>query len=277
MVYIEEKKSKKVFDCEAIGYITKKFLPMSIEQRQARQDAVGSSNGHILISEASSYSGRTIEWELFIEAVNSMHLRLKRTELYALLSSREEFFISTKEEPHKLFSVTAPSPFSLANIASYAGEAQIQLQSSSPYAYSRGTLDDRFDFNGIWQFGMNIPAIPDEIKYRHSIRRFTIWNLGHAEINPKRINEYLKIIYKGASKNLGIRNATTGTFWQYYGSTSDKDIIVLEDVFSFKNSEPIFPETNMNVITLAPGPNEFILSGTSGSFEITFDFPFLFI
>ncbi|XOQ16697.1 MAG: Phage tail family protein [Shouchella clausii] len=276
-ILIENIETGQVYDCEELGYLTRKFLPQSLQQRQVRQEAVGSSNGHIYFPQATSYAGRIIDWDLIIKGESYMHYLLKRTEFLALICGKQEFYVSTKDEPNKLWKVTAPNAIQLPHIVSYAGEAQIQLESSSPFAYSRGTLDDRFDFSGIWQFGMNIPAIPDEIKYRHKIRRFTIWNLGHAEINPKRINEYLKIIYKGASNNLGIRNVTTGTFWQYNGRTSSNDIIVLEDVFSFKNSEPIFPQTNMQVITLAPGPNEFILSGTSGEFEISFDFPFLFI
>lgn len=276
-VLIENIETGQVFDCEELGYLTRKFLPQSLQQRQQRQEAVGSSNGHIYFPQATSYAGRIIDWDLIIKGESYMHYLLKRTEFVALICGKQEFYASTKDEPNKLWKVTAPNAIQLPHIVSYAGEAQIQLESSSPFAYSRGTLDDRFDFSGIWQFGMNIPAIPDEIKYRHKIRRFTIWNLGHAEINPKRINENLKIIYEGASNNLMIRNATTNTAWQYYGSTSAKDIIILEDVFSFKNSQPIFPETNMNVITLAPGPNEIILTGTSGPFEISFDFQFLFI
>ncbi|WP_169871129.1 phage tail family protein [Shouchella patagoniensis] len=276
-VLIEDIETGQVFDCEKLGYLSRKFLPQSLQQRQARQEAVGSSNGHIYLPQASSYAGRMIDWDLIIKGESYMHYLLKRTEFLALICGKKEFYASTKNEPNKLWKVTAPNGFQIPHIAHYAGEAQIQLESSSPYAYSRGTLDDRFDFSGLWQFGMNIPAIPDEIKYKHQTRRFVIWNLGHAEINPKRINEELKIIYQGASNNLGIRNTTTGTFWQYQGSTSTRDIVVIEDVFSYKNSQPIFPQTNKGIITLAPGPNEIILTGTSGAFEIGFDFPFLFI
>lgn len=276
-VLIENIRTGQVWDCDELGFLTRKFLPQSLQQRQQRQEAVGSSNGHIYIPQATSYDGRLIDWDLLIKGVNYQHYLLKRTEFLALICGKDEFFAYTKYEPNKLWKVTVPNAFQIPGIAHYAGEAQLILESSSPYAYSRGTLDDRFDFSGIWQFGMNIPVMPDEIKYKHQTRRFIIWNLGHAPIDPNKINEDLKIIYQGASNGLRITNETTQTSWQYNGSTSSNDRVVIEDVFSYKNSQPIFPDTNKSVLTLAPGPNQITLTGTSGAFEIGFDFPFLFI
>ncbi|UTR05447.1 phage tail family protein [Alkalihalobacillus sp. LMS6] len=276
-VLIENIRTGQVWDCHELGYLTRKFLPQSLQQRQQRQEAVGSANGHIYIPQATSYDGRLIDWDLLIKGVNYQHFLLKRTEFLSLICGKDEFYAYTKYEPNKLWKVTVPNAFQIPNIAHYAGEAQLILESSSSYAYSRGTLDDRFDFSGIWQFGMNIPVMPDEIKYKHQTRRFTIWNLGHAEINPVRMNEDLKIIYQGASNGLRITNETTQTSWQYNGSTSSNDRVVIEDVFSYKNSQTIFPDTNKSVLTLAQGANQITLTGTSGAFEIAFDFPFLFI
>ncbi|WZY01861.1 phage tail family protein [Bacillus sp. FSL W7-1360] len=276
VVYIEDKATGEVFDCEKFGITTEEFDPHSLEQKQTIKEVPG-SHGYIYVPDATTYAGRTIDWNIFIKAINSTHLLLKRKELFSLLSKREEFFVYTRDEPNKLYSVTAPDGWKLEKVAHYAGRAPIQLKSSSPFSVSRGTLEDKFHFSGIWSFGMNIPIQLDEITYRHYTDEFTIWNLGDKEIDPRRLNEPLKILIEGKTENLAIENQTTSDVWQYRGKTNSDDVIVIEDVFAYKNSRSIIADTNKATMRLASGANHFKLHGVTGAIEIRFDFRFLFI
>jgi hypothetical protein len=87
----------------------------------------------------------------------------------------------------------------------------------------------------------------------------------------------LKITFTGASTNLTITNTTTGDIWQYTGTTQAGDTITLDGVRSLKNGVSVFGNTNRKLITIAPGWNNFTITGASGSFTISFDFRFYYV
>jgi hypothetical protein len=101
---------------------------------------------------------------------------------------------------------------------------------------------------------------------------FTLYNAGDVKVDPRQ--HELVIAYTGASTDLAIKNETTEEEWKYTGTSASGDTIRLDGVRSTKNNLSIFRDTNHKLISLAPGKNEFSLSGTSGNFEITFDFRF---
>lgn len=109
-------------------------------------------------------------------------------------------------------------------------------------------------------------------KYKHASSTFEILNGGDIAINPR----YLSMIvsFKGASTNLKIKNLTTGDMWSYTGTTTVSDTIKLDGIRSTKNGLSIFRDSNRKLIALAPGWNEFVITGASGALEITFDFRF---
>ncbi len=84
----------------------------------------------------------------------------------------------------------------------------------------------------------------------------------------------LKITYKGASSKLSIKNRTTGDLWTFSGTSAAKEAIQISGVTAKKGNVSIFGQTNFGLITLEPGWNDFELSGTSGDFEVAFDFRF---
>ncbi|MGR5971193.1 hypothetical protein ACT7CX_00300 [Bacillus cereus] len=94
-------------------------------------------------------------------------------------------------------------------------------------------------------------------------------------IDPKYIP--LKIRYRGASKNLAIKNVTTGDVWSYTGESAIGNVIELNGVKSTKNGTSIFGNTNWGLIRIKPGWNDFILSGATGDFKIEFDFRFYYL
>ncbi|PHG55535.1 phage tail protein, partial [Bacillus toyonensis] len=114
-----------------------------------------------------------------------------------------------------------------------------------------------------------------QVDYTRTTSNFTINNKGAVEIDPRQMP--LRIIFKGASENLKIKNKTTKEEWTYTGITTDKDTIVIDQVRSTKNSLSIVRDTNKKVISLQTGINEFEIIGAKGAFSISFDFRFQYL
>ena len=87
----------------------------------------------------------------------------------------------------------------------------------------------------------------------------------------------LIIRFSGQSENLRIENFRTGEVWQYFGTTDESDILVISGIRSLKNNFGIVRDTNRRLITLAPGDNEFQVSGNIGDFTISFEFRFPYL
>ncbi|PEP89093.1 hypothetical protein CN585_28780 [Bacillus toyonensis] len=112
-------------------------------------------------------------------------------------------------------------------------------------------------------------------KYLHNTTSFLIYNAGDTQVDPRHMP--LRITFTGASENLKIKNKTTKEEWIYTGTTTDTDIIVIDQVRSTKNSLSIVRDTNKELITLNSGFNDFEITGATGAFSISFDFRFYYL
>jgi hypothetical protein len=136
------------------------------------------------------------------------------------------------------------------------------------------TLDPQTFDSELWQIGQGL--ITDDTKYIHNTTSFRIYNAGNVKVDPHR--NPLIIKYKGISTNLQIKNNTTLDTWSFTGTTTEDDTLELNRLRSLKNTVVnVFSDTNRRSISLAPGWNDIELIGTSGSFEISFDFRFYYV
>ncbi|MCM3110688.1 phage tail family protein [Lederbergia lenta] len=271
MIIVERKSGEKYKLDKSLGLRVIDFVVESPAPRTKTSEIDG-MDGHRDLG--TTYAGRVLHVKLKMTAPEIYEFALIRNELFRIFDSREEFYLISEEEPRKRWRVKYNSPFSLPRKNLLNAEIDITFQSPSAYSESIGSLLDPYTFEvELWQFGMNIPMV--DFSYIHNTRQFSIWNLGDKLINPR--HDMLQIFYKGASNNLAITNTTTGDTWQYNGSSQAGDTITLDGVFSRKNGVSIFGNTNRKLISLAPGENKFILAGTSGVFEIAFDFRFLYL
>jgi predicted phage tail component-like protein len=226
-------------------------------------EAIEGRDGDIFLG--SSYQNRVITADMLYKSDDlEDYIRLK-SEFNRLFATRESFYVTFKREPLKRWKVRLNSPFEVEKFNSFTGTFTLEFITDIPFSESiESTLD------------MVIPQFSGSTtqKYKHSSATFEILNDGDVTIDPRK--HPLVILFSGASTNLTIENLTTGDAWTYTGSTLSTESLKLDGVRSFRGSaESIFKDTNRKLITLAPGWNEFQLTGASGSFEITFDFRFL--
>ncbi|HDR7716928.1 MULTISPECIES: phage tail family protein [Bacillus cereus group] len=200
---------------------------------------------------------------------------LFRNEIYKLFASQDPFYIITNREPGKRWKVRVANAYEIEPKAfGQYGEFNIVFKSASSFCESIGTTMSPFTFDSnLWQIGQGL--IAEDVKYTHNTTSFRIYNAGDVLIDPR--NLPLKIRFIGASKNLAIKNVTTGDVWSYTGETINGSVIELNGVKSTRNGTSIFGATNWGLITLKEGWNDFVLSGAIGNFKIEFDFRFYYL
>lgn len=259
-----------VYDLDEIGITTREFNPSSPSPRHSTEQVDG-LNG--LVDCGTTYDARTIKCSFYLKAADIPDYYLMRDEVFKLFETRQPFYITESYNPGKRWLVKTNASYSIDQQRIY-GMFDIELIAFSPFAESIGTTLNPFTFDSdLWQIGQGL--IDETPTYKHKTTSFKIFNAGTETINPRQFP--LVIVYKGASNNLTITNKTTGDVWKYTGSTAAGDTIILNGVRSTKNNVSIFGTTNRKLLTIAPGWNNFQLSGTSGSFEISFDFRFYYL
>ncbi|MFD1203745.1 phage tail family protein [Sporosarcina contaminans] len=256
------------YDLKHFGIIPLTFTVDSPIPRHYKEDVEG-REGHIDLG--TTFEGRTMRCTFMLKAKDKFDYVLLRNEVFRLFDARQHFYIIDKYEPRKRWLVKTAEMYTPEKATIRVGRLEIQFQSPSPYAESYGTTLDPFTFTDEkWQVGQGV--ISEDLVYAHNTTTFRIYNGSDIEIDPREIP--LKIKYQGASNKLKIRNNTTGDEWQFNGTSTVNDTIILDGIRSLKNGLTIFGQTNRKLITLEKGWNDFTLSGASGSFLISFDFRF---
>ncbi|MEJ9151068.1 phage tail family protein [Bacillus smithii] len=252
-----------------------KLLKLTISSPTPRieTDEVEGIDGQIVLE--TTFAPRKIRSAFLMESFDYKDFYLFRNEVFKIFMTKEPFYlIDDEREPSKRWKLQAESEFTIEKISKY-GTFEIDFVSHQVYAESVGTTLDPFTFDSeLWQFGEGLLE-SDDLKYVHNTSSFQIFNAGDITIDPR--ERPLKITFTGASNNLSITNNTTGDVWSYTGASVNGDIITLDGVRSLKNGTSIFGSTNRKLITLAPGWNDFTVTGASGIFTISFDFRFYYL
>lgn len=265
------RKDGTTYDLQSLGIKTLDFVVSSPEYRTVFEDVEGSDGA---IDLGTTIAPRNLYASFYFEATDLLDYALLRNQIFNIFLSKESFYIIDEREPGKRWEVKCSSSFKPQQVLN-KGLFDLDFTCSKGYAESIGTTSDPMTFDsGLWQIGQGLSA--DEMKYVHTTNTFKIFNAGDVVINPRKHFEF-NIEYKGASNNLNILNETNGDKWVFNGASNSGDVIKLQGIRSTKNSLSIVRDTNKKLITLNTGWNNFKLSGTSGSFEIKFNFRFYYL
>jgi len=236
-------------------------------------ETVEGRHGSVLLE--TRLKERLIRTTIQVEAVDHIDFDLFRDELFRIFNPLEELYIIRDLQPGKRMKVKVANDFDIDYLTLEDGEFNVDFVIHSVFLESVGTTLDPFTFDAeLWQIGQGLIE-SDDLKYVHNTANFSIYNAGDIDIDPRVLP--LKITFTGASTNLKITNVTTGDTWQYNGATTASDTITLDGVRALKNGTSIFGATNRKLITIKPGWNDFIITGASGSFTISFDFRFYYL
>jgi hypothetical protein len=221
----------------------------------------------------AAYDAREMRGSFFMTSADSTDFALLRNEVFRIFAGREQFYVIDSREPGKRWLVRS-NGYSVEQIIATKGRFDVEFTCATTYAESIGTSLSPKTFDAeLWQIGQGL--IDDGLTYSHTTPTFRIYNLGDTTVNPR--HHPLVITYTGASTNLKIKNVTTGEEWAFTGTTTASDSVKLDGIRSTKNGLSIFRDTNRKIISLAPGWNDFVLTGASGSFTVSFDFRFYYL
>jgi hypothetical protein len=226
----------------------------------------------------SNYHGTTLKDRkitstISVEAWDYIDFDLARDEIFSIFNPLKKFYIIRDLQPAKRMLVSVNNSFEIDYDTLEDGEFSVEFVIHSVFLESVGTTLDEMSFEKEkWQFGQGL--IVDETKYIHSSNSFRIFNAGNIDVDPREFP--LEITFKGNSNNLKIINKTTGDTLEYSGTTTNNDLFVIDRIRVFKNGLTVLGDTNRNLISLATGWNDFTIEGTTGSFEISFNFRFYY-
>lgn len=216
---------------------------------------------------------RKMHSKIMIEPVDIIDFDLTRDELFRVFNPLNKFYIIRDLQPNKRLEVSVDGDFDVDYLSLEDGEFEIDFVIHSTFLESIGnTLNPLTTDSNLWQVGQGL--IGDDMIYVHSTNTFKIFNAGDIEVDPRVFPLVIK--FKGPSTNLIIRNKTTGDVWSYTGQTQATDVIEINQIRSLKNGTSIFKDTNKKLISIAPGWNDFEITGATSPFEISFDFRFYY-
>ncbi|MER3120794.1 phage tail family protein [Bacillus altitudinis] len=248
------------------------FLPESLSSRTDYQEVSGR---HGVIDNGTTFSERKISASFSLTGQDIVDYGMRVAEVYGLFATDTDIEIVNSRFPGKVWRVKVTSAFTPEMVGTSTGKFDIEFTSALPFAYSLGSsLDPRTFDADKWQLGQGLlPA--DDVAYSFSTTKFKIYNAGDVTIDPAQ-DMPLLITYKGASSGLKLTNKTTKNTVFFSGTTNAADTMKFKELRILKNDSSVFSQTNRKYISLAPGWNDFELSGTSGTFTISFDFHFFY-
>lgn len=235
-------------------------------------------NSEEVLGKASK--SRLINVRFMFESGHRISYKLLRNEIFSILSPMQTMWAVDNEIPGIKWRVDVnPGSLSIERINGKTAEASMAFYSRKAYARSLSDSLDPYTYaEGTWSYGMNLPSDASLEDYIHNTTSFSIYNPGDAVIDPREHELQITFNYSGTSvPSMKIINDTTGDAWEYTGPLASGDTIILDGVKSERNLANIVGDTNLKLLTLAKGLNNFRITGLNGSFEISFKFPFLYV
>lgn len=223
-------------------------------------------------------NSRNIQARFFYKSRDFLDYKMLRDELFAVLDPLETFYIVDTQIPGKRWKVEVDS-YEPERITGQVAEVAVTLYSSKPYSESIGTTMDEETFNAqMRHYGVGaLPGASVE-DYIHGTSTFAIHNAGSVDVDPRQSELLITLTSISATSSvLTLTNNTTGDVWKYTGTFAVGSTITIDRTKSKKNGTNIVGDTNLQLINLAKGINNFTVTGLTGNFEIKFEFRYLYL
>lgn len=222
-------------------------------------------------------NSRMIPAKLWYKAYDRLDYKLLRNELFAGLSPFNEFYVVDEDVPGIRWKVSVRD-ISPTRINQTTAEVAVVFYCPKGIAESVAmTLDQFTEDSGDWASGMGLETDVNKQDYTHSSEMFAIYNAGNVVVDPRESELAITIrATNGGGGVLKLRNMSTSEEWTYTGPLNAGDVVTINRMQSKRNAANIVGLTNLNLISLAPGTNSFVISGINQGFEISFNFRYLY-
>ncbi|MGH2319401.1 phage tail domain-containing protein [Planococcus sp. SE5232] len=252
-----------------------KWLEFTPDPPTAEETTEKVYNGDIPMGKTRN--SRLIQAKLWYKAYDVLDYKLLRDELFSFLSPFQEFYVVDEDVPGKRWKVSVRDiqPERINRTT-----AEVAVVFYCPRGLSESiamTMDGIDTVYGDWASGMGLESDVGTQDYTHSSDFFGIHNAGNVMVDPRESELSIRIdANNGGSGKLTVRNMSTSEEWIYTGPLNAGDTITIDRMESKRNYSNIVGQTNLNLISLVPGQNAFLLSGINQGFEISFNFRYLY-
>ncbi|MBU5366687.1 phage tail family protein [Enterococcus devriesei] len=261
----------KLFDPQKKGEIVCKEIKRQAPIYDVSYEEFEGTNG----SRESNASYRPFELVLTFDIFykNEYDKELIVTELHQIFFPGYQYYLTHELSPGKRFKV---NPVNFEFTEEENDYSTIEVTFDVPRACSESlasTLSD-FSLTDDWQYSQGL--VSKDYQYSFETSRITVFNAGDFAVDPR--EHELKITLQGESLgNATIFNRTNGERFIYYPefSTNLGQTITLDRVYPKLNGVNRGIDTNLNLITLAPGVNEIEIQNVA-SVKSSWDFRYLY-
>lgn len=120
-----------------------------------------------------------------------------------------------------------------------------------------------------------VDNIDDEkVKYRFTESNFTVYNAGNVTVEPESMKLVIQINNASTTGTLSLKNITTGEEFRLTKNLSERHIS-LRGMNILDGTSNAFRDSNRRLISLAPGDNQFEITGATFS-EVWFSFKYYY-
>lgn len=254
-----------IYDVPDLDGVLVADTPYVAEAKQTDEyQKIGINDGQSLLS--SSYAQREIKMLVVFEGMNRADTELAFDALQRYLVMRDPYWICFANWPQRMYYVKV-SEISPTHLTDLGFTVEVTFTDQIGLSRSVGTTAS-WQTDAVIGFGNNQPL--ELSQYSFTSSHFVVKNLSDVLIDPERRGHPFKMTLSGASGGgMKVTNKTTGDEISRKGSFSGT--WVLDAVNPELNGKGDLLNTDMGVITLQVGSNDFQVDNFSGS--ISFDFP----
>ena len=244
-------------------YIPSATVNHEINSLQSRYDEITSTKLNV----------RNIRVQFLYEASDIFDFYLLRDELHNLFIREEPFYIIFDREPYKRWLVKSNSQLDIPpNPHMQAFDVEfITMNNYAENVFSTGQYTSKEWDTNMYYWNSTI-TWDDTLAYGFTEKNFSVFNGGNVRIDPRQTELIINVRGVG---NLTITNNTTGDVYAYNRALTDTDSLQLNGVRTLINGVSDFRNTNRNLITLAPGNNDFTVTIDTLN-NIDFNFRYLY-
>lgn len=226
-----------------------------------------------------NYTDRPVSLFLRIKAADKIDFRLLRNEVFATFDVGSAFYVAESDVPSRVLKVVVDESYIPDRLTEEYADFDINCRTlDSVFWESRYTtleLHDSGYSSTAEKYGL-VDNIDDEkVKYRFTENKFTVYNAGNVTVEPESM--YISLLFYYCSIPNGkmtVKNLTTGDTL-VINSTENRRHIRQDGMVFTIGGVNRFRDTNRRFISLAPGDNQFEVTGATFD-EARIDFKYYY-
>ena len=215
-----------------------------------------------------NYTDRPVSLFLRIKAADATDFRLLRNEVFATFDVGSAFYVAESDVPSRVLKVVVDESYIPDRLTEEYADFDINCRTlDSVFWESKYTTLELHDSGysaTAEKYGI-VDNIDDEkVKYRFTESNFTVYNAGNVTVEPESMELVIQISSVSTTGTLSLKNITTGEEFRLSKNLSGRNIS-LNGMNVRDGTVNAFRDSNRRFISLAPGDNQFEITGATFS------------